>query len=395
MSKFSAGPQALGYFFQSRRALLALLRADEDAAIVIEGLDDIELRTGRRPSRLEQAKHHVSKQADLTDSSADLWKTIRIWSSKSERLTPDTLRQLVLALVTTSQAPAGSVAQLLRDDANRDIASAYRRLNDVAQTSDNAALAPAFNAFLGLPPDIRARMVGQIYVVDGAPDVLETEGEILRLIRYATHPEFAEKLYERLEGWWLARVVRQLLDRSGNPISLLSVHEKIAGIAEEYRADNLPIDFLDALPAVIDPDGDERGFVRQLRAITANKPRIERAIVDYYRAYEQRSRWLREDLLIDDDLSDYEARLIDEWDRVRLSVQDLTELDESDDNSCRRFGLTLLDWMETKADVQIRPRVTEGYVMRGSYHMLADEDRPRVWWHPLFLARLKILANRS
>ena len=51
--------------------------------------------------------------------------------------------------------------------------------------------------------------------------------------------------------------------------------------------------------------------------------------------------------------------------------------------------------MEQEADFRVRPNVTEPYVMRGSYHMLADKNPPRVWWYPKFLERLEqILARR-
>ena len=41
----AAGPQALGYLYQSQYALHALLTADgEESALILEGLDDVELQ---------------------------------------------------------------------------------------------------------------------------------------------------------------------------------------------------------------------------------------------------------------------------------------------------------------------------------------------------------------
>ena len=44
--------------------------------------------------------------------------------------------------------------------------------------------------------------------------------------------------------------------------------------------------------------------------------------------------------------------------------------------------------------LRIRARVTEPYVTRGSFHILADATpEPRVYWHPRFLDRLgKVLG---
>jgi hypothetical protein len=167
----------------------------------------------------------------------------------------------------------------------------------------------------------------------------------------------------------------------------------LASIAESFREDSLPIDFLDSLPDAIDPENDDRLFVQQLREITSTKRRIEKAIVDYYRAYEQRSRWLREELLLDSDLEEYEAKLVDEWERYTLALGDEEELDRDDSSACKRFGLRVFNWMEIDADIPIRPQVSEGYVMRGSFHILAGKAEPRVWWHPTFLDRLQSLLS--
>lgn len=43
MTTFSAAPQALGYLYQARVALLLLLQAPDEAQVKVEALDDIEL----------------------------------------------------------------------------------------------------------------------------------------------------------------------------------------------------------------------------------------------------------------------------------------------------------------------------------------------------------------
>ena len=40
---------------------------------------------------------------------------------------------------------------------------------------------------------------------------------------------------------------------------------------------------------------------------------MEFAIRDYYRAFEQRSRWAREDFLVDGELENYERELVEAW----------------------------------------------------------------------------------
>ncbi len=56
----AAGPQALGYFHQAQYALYALLTADgEESALILEGLDDVELQSATA-TELQQLKHHLS-----------------------------------------------------------------------------------------------------------------------------------------------------------------------------------------------------------------------------------------------------------------------------------------------------------------------------------------------
>lgn len=389
-TEFSAGEQTLGYLFQARRALLVVLQAGADAELTIEGLDDLALSEGDSSITLAQLKHHVSRAATLTDASADLWKTLRVWSTLLAR--GELPGSRVLTLVSTAPAPGDSAAALLRAGDARDPAAALARLRTVAATSQNADLARAFAAFQALDTGQQELLIHAMYVLDGAPDILATEVAIKNEIRYASRPFHCDAVYERLEGWWFGRVAGHLMGRSAAPIPQLAVHNKLADIAAQFRDDDLPIDFRRAHPAHVDPAGDGRQFVQQVWRVTDNARRVEYAIIDYYRAYEQRSRWLREDLLLNGELEEYEDVLVEEWDRYRVSISTSHAWTEDDADACRRFGDELLGWVEQRARIPLRPRIAEPYVIRGSYHMLADREDPRVWWHPLFVRRLAAIT---
>src|SRR5687768_16164571 len=77
-SRFSAAEPTLGYLFQARMALVLALEGAEDAALVLEGLDDLTFYSGDDPKSLLQLKHHT-KPASLTDASPELWKSLRVW----------------------------------------------------------------------------------------------------------------------------------------------------------------------------------------------------------------------------------------------------------------------------------------------------------------------------
>jgi hypothetical protein len=50
----------------------------------------------------------------------------------------------------------------------------------------------------------------------------------------------------------------------------------------------------------------------------------------------------------------------------------------------------VLSWVETvKMPIRKNMPLGDDYVMRGSYHMLANQDTPPVFWHPRFLEQLQ------
>ena len=389
---FSAGAQALGYFYQARFALLLLLNATEEQQLVLETLDDIVFEEQGTAKELLQLKH-TSLPASLTDASPQLWKTLRVWSvhTTTGAITPATT---TLTLITTAVARTDSIAARLRPDINRDPETALASLTEVATHSSNASLKPAFDAFLSLSPEQRTTLVDSIQILDSSSDIQSVADVIRDRIKVAVGREHREALYERLEGWWFDKVVIQLRSESPSPVSGFEVHDKIRSVADQFKPDALPIDFEDALPDTTDPTNDSRTFARQLRAIALQRARIEKAIVDYYRAFEQRSRWVREDLLIGDELERYERRLVDEWERFRLALEDDSGNTTLSEPQLQNIGKQIYNWVELTAEHKIRPGVTEPYVMRGSYHMLADTNPPRVWWHPKFRERLAELLGQ-
>jgi C-terminal domain 7 of the ABC-three component (ABC-3C) systems len=77
---------------------------------------------------------------------------------------------------------------------------------------------------------------------------------------------------------------------------------------------------------------------RFLAEIGISSARIRNAILDYYRAYERRSAWARENLLVSGELEDYEDRLEDEWPRYRDVVCERLD-QESAESAHRGFGI--------------------------------------------------------
>jgi hypothetical protein len=76
----------------------------------------------------------------------------------------------------------------------------------------------------------------------------------------------------------------------------------------------------------------------------------------------------------------------------------LTE--ESADEVLLKAGQALYRWADLESGnsstLRIRERVTEPYVVRGGFHILANtRPLPRVYWHPRFLSRIGNLLGVS
>ena len=126
-----------------------------------------------------------------------------------------------------------------------------------------------------------------------------------------------------------------------------------------------------------------------MRAIGLKSDRLTRAILDYYRAFEQRGKWQRENVTLTGEIDKYDDRLVDEWARLREIVfEELKE--DSPEEILQQTGRKLLNQLSTSdhGNLRIRAGVTATYVTMGSYHMLANEETPRVHWHPRFIERM-------
>lgn len=392
---FSAADSALGYLYQVRVALLWALRRlklDDDFVVSLETLDDVTFETkGGTPDELLQTKHHRNHEASLTDASEDLWKSLRVWfEGYAAKTIPS---GTALHLLTTAKASTGSIASYLRFDSSRDVEAALRGLVATAQSSKSVANAPAYKAFLGVSAKERKILMDSVVVLDGASTITALDGDLKAEVFWAVDRKYHDAFLERLEGWWLRRTLKQLASASlADRVSAAEIEAQMSDLREQFKQDSLPIDD-DLLTFDLDEATQTAhagsAFVYQLEIIAAGKRRIAAAVKDYYRAFEQRSRWLRNDLVLLGDLTQYERRLVEEWELIFEGVQD--ELGEAAAEAAQqKAAREVLRWAETTS-IPIRPGVTEPFITRGSLHMMADEGR--LGWHPEFRERLAALLQ--
>ena len=304
-------------------------------------------------------------------------------------------------LFTTGTVSRGSfLARLLPDQpvATGDVTTLTELADAALAGSTSRLIAPIATAFNELSDPEKQDFLERILILDGSPRISDIPALIRDKHMRSIRREHREFVFERLEGWWTDAVIKQLAGARPEGIFGYEVSDKLSNFAEEYKADNLPITFRGKVPTdEIDTDADPRLFVAQLREIGISSNRIRSAILDYYRAFEQRSAWARENLLALGEVEEYEDRLADEWGRYKdVAFEKLK--DDSAEVALREAGAALYNWAEFETgkieSLRIRARVTEPYVLRGSFHILADATpEPKIYWHPRFLDRLSELLG--
>jgi hypothetical protein len=385
-SRFSAAGPALGYLAQVDYALLAMLERmnDEDAfAISIETLDDIVFHHAETDNATEkwQSKHTIDTRRSLSDASTDLWKTLHNWIV--EPSAPE------VRLVLLATAPAGEAAAKLRVGRDRDVTDALRRLERTARESTNAANREYYHAFLGLEPEPREELIARIDVIDETATAAALEPALEGAVRKSVVARRRPALVERLRGWWHARAVAHLdaiARHEPDRITAAEVEDRLLELADMLRDENLPVDVLDLpQPTPDDVSEDDRIFVAQLRLIALSSERLRKCIYDHNRAFAQRSIWQRDRLLEVGELGHYDQELKEAWERFFLPVgEDDPELDE---DALLRAARERFADLDRSALPPIRRDVRQGWVARGSLHVVAD--RLEIGWHPDWLNHLR------
>lgn len=391
-NQFSAADQALGYLYQLRYALLQTLRLPEETLCFIEKDDDIDFSDPEEGRILASLKHKAPGDS-LTDLSPDFWKSVRIWVDYYMRNDISTTA-VSFFLFTTGRVAVGSFLESFLPNAQKSD-ELVDNICEVLGRSDSKTIQKTKDLLELLTRDKWPDFFRRISIFDSQVRIQDIPTLIIKERFRPIRLQFRTPVYERLEGWWNNACINLLTGQRVEPLHGLEVSEKLGSIAEQFWDDNLPVDFEHAEPKDgVFPETDDRCFVKQLRVIGLKSDRIRRAILDYYRAFQQRNSWLRENADLSGELETYDDRLVDEWARLREIVFEELE-DSSPEELLQRTGRELLNRLSTSdlSNLRIRPRVTATFVTMGSYHMLANDESPRVHWHPRFQDRIEEILH--
>jgi hypothetical protein len=383
-SLFSAEEPTLGYLYQVAYSLLLLIQSSEipNSKIAIEQLDDIQL-INPNSNQLFQLKYHLNSIANLTDRSTDLWKTLRVWCTGIDNSSID-ISNTALHLITTAPAAEGTIAkELTKEPSQRNVANIITTLDEIASETTNRTNQAGYDSYNALDKQAKEALAKKIFICESSIGIEEIKQKIYSELRKTIIDNRVPALYEHLLGWYLAKTIQSLLG-SITFISFLDYQQKCFEIIDTLQSDNLPADFIDhiELGATQLENYKVRTFVKQLSIIGLPSRGITSAINDYYRAFEQRAKWVRLDLVSADEELSYETRLFDDWKRKfdNLVECDPNTPDEEKATIGREFYKT--HYIASQPSIHIRERFTHSYLVTGSCQMLSDKKK--IGWHPEF-----------
>lgn len=367
-----------GYLFQCRLALLRglqMAKKKPNGHISIEKFDDVAFESEDFSKCLMQAKHSI-KPKSLDNASVDLWKSLKVWM---DQLAGGiiTFNSTKFVLITTATASDGSAASYLRaGSSSEDREKSLELLREAASASENKTTTAARSDFLALTDDQARTLLSQIEILDqhsNLADVMtEIEGELILIA--PSNPSLAASY---LEGWWMGVVGKCLIEEASASIPVQHLVIKANEIGKTISGDALPVDDPNSLGVKDYSDEDESHvFVRQMRVVNLPDRIVRRGVEDYYRASAQRSKWARENLLLDEELGKYDAQLEDRWGR-KFDADMVTVLPAADDEKIE-FGQSICLWA-TQQSIPLR-NVVETWISSGSFHGLSD--RLKIGWHP-------------
>lgn len=393
MADYDASASALGFLHQVRWSMLELLRygrTDQTVRMSLEVFDDVAIEDDDgKPLKAIQLKQH-SVHANLTNASADLWKTLRVW------LDTPTLKDAKgprLYLVTTGTVGPASAASFLEID-GRSPEQACAILDETAASSTADATEVARKLWLDSDRSDRLALLGRVHIIAGDAAISDVDDLVAAELAIMVRPEHMTLFLERLWGWWDGVCISILHRGDGRPraVGASELYNKTRDLRDDFTKGALPIDI--SLAEVDEADIEShytKVFVEQLKFINVHGKNLKLSVINYHRAYNQTARWLTDGDLVEEDLSAYEREIVSEW---QIHFEDMcdrladqgtvTEADQI------RAGRDLFQLLRESNETLIRKNFTESFLSTGTRHIMAD--RRALGWHPDFENRLKTLV---
>lgn len=382
-STFSAKEPALGYYYQIIRGLVLLLEENRMASpsLSFECLDDIAIEDAGNVE-LYQAKLHITP-AQMTDRSSDFWKTIRVWSKgiKDGTFSPTTT---IFTLITTASVPEDSFLHLFFSGKEEDKNKILTAMETIATETSNETNKPGYDAFSELTEEEKKELINNIRINDANVSISDTMAQLKYRLELSASSSALDSLINSVMGWWFLNAVEMLQSDTKQIISKDSVNNYIQTCRDQIRADALPDEFYEKVEiddAALEESRDKT-FVKQLSLVDATKREKKAAISDYKRAYGQRSKWLRDGRVAQQEYDTFDANLQEEWlSRFEL-MQDITEGQGVEERKNAGHEFYRMNYVNPQYQLPLFRNRASLYITKGSYQILSNDKT--IGWHPDF-----------
>ena len=385
----SAKPSFLGYEYQSLQALLLIAPTGRESQIFIEKFDDVTFQQGEHKEVI-QYKFSLNNTSNITAKSPELWKTLYNWITliESNSISTDEYHFLI---ITTRNSEDEIILELTKEDSKRNHQEIVSNLVEVAKSIDNKEIKKYVDKFLTLKLLKQTKLLSNIQILVGQPDIIGTQNQIEEHLKDFTRPEFKESFFESIYGWWYKQIINRLSIDTDVPITHHDLIEAIHRHLELQSASALPIHFDNAkLTDKIKKSYENYRFVRQLELIKLKDKTIFESMLHYYKAFKQRSKWTRELQNIDQRLEKYDEELELKWKSEFDSIErEIDKKQSPTDSELIDYGTRLFEWMDKSnyyPDLKLENSLSKIWLSKGSYHMLSNECK--VGWHPKFMKLL-------
>lgn len=375
---YAAAASSIGYDYQIRLALFKAFELDESNQIQIEALDDIEINSTDNNKILLSLKHKKEGEK-LTNLSIDFWKSVNIWIDRFNQLNSD----LSFLLCTTNTVSENSFLKKLTIGSKELITeSSLQEIIKKLSKSKDEHIIKIRDKFLKIDDNQKIEILNRITIIENSIRITDIPQKIQNSRFRSIDIKYRHLVYERLEGWWFHTVILLMTGKTSKPLTGKDISLKLQEISVEYFEENLPITFDELSKSEIDYSiylDNPYEFIRKISSIKLQTSQIQRAIFDFYRASNQRIEWLENSLISISELQKFENTLVDEWERFKDN--NYYEDDNLSEDQLIKIGRAIYNWSQC-CNIYIKPKVTEPYVTRGSFHILADDICNRVYWHP-------------
>lgn len=383
----SAPGQALGFSLQFVKMTELLARADDDAEVEFEGLDDISLKSSRPDGVFELYQTKSALESNpVADRSPAMWKCIANWT---DTVTKYGLvgKSLKLVLFVSNPVPAGEWAVMLHDantdeDADAAIAKIRTTLwgdapDFILKSKVAAGLAPELERFFSADEAVRRTVVRSFSLEVVKADIYSELAAVARFV----DDRLKTDVIAHACGWTKERVDQQLGAKEPAVIKGIEFRREMVAYIRKFNELAILRSFAPAAPT---PEETEqlrlRTFVRQLELISVEYADQLQAISDFHRAAIDRTRLGEAGDVHPTSFNELDDRLSRSWKNIsrqkQLEFKNLS--DEERGELVYRECIT--------QDHLVEEQHPQEHFVPGCYHLLAEDTK--LGWHPQFATLL-------